>query len=88
MEFLNTTTNNNFQSSDHSLPDQCCLDTIDKHSENNKMMVCPHCNSIIKCFMNEKEYINYLIFCNSKKRNIKTTHYNGFFIIAFNPYNT
>lgn len=66
----------------------CCLKTIDIHSNNNRMMVCPECKQIIKCFREEKDFRNYLIFCHSRRRNVKTTIYDNQYVVVFNSYNT
>lgn len=61
----------------------CCRETIATHAANNALMVCGDCRQIIKCFSDEKAFRNYRSFCESRSREIFTTRYENFNIIAF-----
>ncbi len=64
----------------------CCRETIATHAANNALMVCGDCRQIIKCFSDEKSFRNYRAFCESRSREIFTTKYENFNIIAFQSY--
>ncbi|MEN9835483.1 MAG: hypothetical protein RL011_1676 [Pseudomonadota bacterium] len=67
---------------------ECCMATIQEHVRYNPMMVCGHCKNIIKCFDNERAFQNYLIFCQSRRRNVLTGLVNQHWTVAFRSYET
>jgi hypothetical protein len=73
------------------LPDAipaCCTVTIRQHVQYNPMMVCSACKNIIKCFVDERAYENYLKFCRSRRRPVLTGHVDHYMTIAFRSYDT
>jgi hypothetical protein len=64
----------------------CCRKTIQSHVSHNPMMVCPDCKLMIKCFNDEKSFNNYVIFCKSRSRRIKTEVENGFYFVMYNSF--
>lgn len=63
--------------------DECCLSTIADLAENNPMMACQHCGHIIKRFEDESSFNRYARFCHSRKRDIKLSTYQNYYIIIF-----
>ena len=72
---------------DGSVP-ACCIATIGQHVEHNPMMVCAECKNIIKCFTDERAYVNYRKFCDSRRRPIVTGRVGIYFTVAFRNYDT
>lgn len=66
----------------------CCVETIRKHALYNPMMVCADCKQIIKCFLDERSFRNYLTFCNSRRRTIQKGMVQGYHTIVFRSYDT
>lgn len=66
----------------------CCISTIEQHVLNNPMMVCAECKNIIKCFVDERAYDNYLKFCRSRRRPVLTGKIQNHWTIAFRSYDT
>ena len=64
----------------------CCRQTVRSHVAHNPMMVCPDCKIMIKCFVDEKSYNNYVTFCRSRGRRIKTVLDSGFYFVMYNNY--
>ena len=64
----------------------CCRTTVRSHVAHNPMMVCPDCKIMIKCFADEKSFNNYVTFCRSRGRRIKTASDVGFFFVMYNTY--
>jgi hypothetical protein len=64
----------------------CCRRTVQSHVSHNPMMVCPECKLMIKCFNDEKSFNNYVTFCKSRSRRIKTEIDQGFFFVMYNSY--
>lgn len=64
----------------------CCRQTIRRHVTHNPMMVCPDCKIMIKCFSNEKAYNNYVTFCRTRGRRIKSAQDVGFYFVMYNTY--
>jgi hypothetical protein len=64
----------------------CCRQTVRSHVAHNPMMVCPTCKLMIKCFADEKSYNNYVTFCKSRGRRIKTEIDRGFYFVMYNSY--
>jgi len=61
----------------------CCRHTIELHALYNPMMVCNDCHQIIKCFLDEKSFRNYLTFCNTKRREVATGKTSDYYIVVF-----
>jgi len=64
----------------------CCRQTVRSHVAHNPMMVCPDCKMMIKCFGDEKSFNNYVTFCKSRGRRIKTVMDAGFYFVMYNNY--
>lgn len=64
----------------------CCRETVRSHVAHNPMMVCPDCKIMIKCFADEKSFNNYLTFCKSRGRRVKTAVESGFYFAMYNTY--
>lgn len=64
----------------------CCRQTVRSHVAHNPMMVCPDCKMMIKCFSDERSFNNYVTFCKSRGRRIKTTADSGFYFVMYNNY--
>lgn len=64
----------------------CCRETIDRHAAFNPMIVCGECKQILKCFDKIQAFNNYQTFCLSRRREITTSQYKGYFIIGFRSY--
>ena len=64
----------------------CCRQTVRRHVAHNPMMVCPDCKIMIKCFSDERSFNNYLTFCRSRGRRVKTASDVGFFFVMYNTY--
>jgi hypothetical protein len=64
----------------------CCRETVRSHVFHNPMMVCPDCKIMIKCFSDEKSFNNYLTFCRSRGRRVKTASESGFYFAMYNTY--
>lgn len=64
----------------------CCRETVRSHVIHNPMMVCPDCKIMIKCFSDEKSFNNYVTFCRSRGRRVKTAADSGFFFVMYNTY--
>ncbi|MEI6833558.1 MAG: hypothetical protein WCL28_06150 [bacterium] len=64
----------------------CCRQTVRSHVAHNPMMVCPDCKMMIKCFADEKSFNNYVTFCKSRGRRIKTVMDAGFYFVMYNNY--
>lgn len=64
----------------------CCRHTIEKLVTNNPMMVCPECKQLIKCYQDEKQFLNYVKFCGSRNRPVTTGKVLGFYTVVFNSY--
>jgi hypothetical protein len=64
----------------------CCRETVKSHVAHNPMMVCPDCKIMIKCFSDEKSFNNYLTFCRSRGRRVKTVVDSGFYFAMYNTY--
>jgi hypothetical protein len=64
----------------------CCRQTVRSHVAHNPMMVCPDCKIMIKCFADERSFNNYLTFCRSRGRRVKTASDVGFFFVMYNTY--
>ena len=64
----------------------CCMKTIDELAINNPMLSCQTCSSLIKCFTDVNSYHNYIRFCSSKKRKIKTLRYKQYFVAIYNKH--
>jgi hypothetical protein len=65
---------------------KCCRHTVRSHVAHNPMMVCPDCKLMIKCFADEKSFNNYVTFCKSRGRRIKTEIDRGFYFVMYNSY--
>jgi hypothetical protein len=66
----------------------CCVTTIRQHAIHNPMMVCTECKQIIKCFLDEKAFRNYLKFCQSRHRKFTTGVVDDYQTIVYKPYQT
>lgn len=66
----------------------CCRQTVRSHVAHNPMMVCPDCKMMIKCFADDKSFNNYVTFCRSRGRRIKTAQDSGFYFVMYNNYPT
>jgi hypothetical protein len=64
----------------------CCRQTVRSHVAHNPMMVCPDCKMMIKCFSDDKSFNNYVTFCRSRGRRIKTAQDSGFYFVMYNNY--
>jgi hypothetical protein len=64
----------------------CCRQTVRSHVTHNPMMVCADCKIMIKCFDDEKSFNNYVTFCRSRGRRIKTAADLGFYFVMYNTY--
>ena len=64
----------------------CCRKTVRSHVAHNPMMVCPDCKMMIKCFSDEKSFNNYVTFCKSRGRRIKSVTDAGFYFVMYNNY--
>ena len=64
----------------------CCRQTVRSHVAHNPMMVCPDCKLMIKCFSDERSFNNYVTFCRSRGRRIKTVVDSGFYFVMYNNY--
>ena len=64
----------------------CCRETVRSHVTHNPMMVCPDCKIMIKCFSDEKSFNNYLTFCRTRGRRVKTVVESGFYFAMYNTY--
>jgi len=64
----------------------CCRQTVRSHVAHNPMMVCPDCKIMIKCFADERSFNNYVTFCRSRGRRIKTVLDSGFYFVMYNNY--
>jgi len=64
----------------------CCRQTVRSHVAHNPMMVCPDCKIMIKCFADERSFNNYLTFCRSRGRRVKTASDVGFYFVMYNTY--
>lgn len=64
----------------------CCRQTVRSHVAHNPMMVCPDCKVMIKCFSDDKSFNNYVTFCRSRGRRIKTVQDSGFYFVMYNNY--
>jgi hypothetical protein len=73
--------------SDDVIP-ACCIATIRQHVAYNPMMVCSTCKNIIKCFVDERGYDNYLKFCRSRRRPVVIGQVGQYLTIAFRSYDT
>jgi hypothetical protein len=65
---------------------KCCRHTVRSHVVHNPMMLCPDCKLMIKCFADEKSFSNYVTFCRTKGRRIKTEIDHGFYFVMYNSY--
>ena len=61
----------------------CCTVTIDRLAECNPMMICQQCEYLIKCFVDEVAYKNYVKFCESQKREIVQDSYKDYRVVSF-----
>ncbi len=61
----------------------CCWETIQEHVLHNEMMLCRTCQHIIKCFVNESAFRNYLRFCQSRKRPFFAARSDKHYIVVF-----
>ena len=66
-----------------NVTNDCCINTIDSHAEINPIMVCGDCRHIIKCFHDERSYMNFLAFCHSRSRNVKAIKYDKYFVVVY-----
>jgi hypothetical protein len=64
----------------------CCRQTVRSHVTHNPMMACPDCKIMIKCFSDEKSFNNYVTFCRSRGRRVKTASDSGFYFAMYNTY--
>ena len=64
----------------------CCRQTVRSHVAHNPMMVCPDCKIMIKCFADERSFKNYVTFCRSRGRRVKTAADVGFYFVMYNTY--
>ena len=65
---------------------KCCIDTFNKHSAINPMMVCQTCKNLIKCFDDDKAYNNYITFCKSRKRKLILGKTSDIYLVAFSGF--
>ena len=61
----------------------CCRQTVRSHVAHNPMMVCPDCKMMIKCFADERSFNNYVTFCKSRGRRIKSVVDSGFYFVMY-----
>lgn len=64
----------------------CCLSTVRLHIRHNPMMVCDQCRMVIKGFLDESAFMNYLKFCHSRGRCVVTGSFENYFILSFKGY--
>lgn len=64
----------------------CCIKTIEELVINNPMMVCTECKQLIKCYRDGADFLNYIKFCESRKRPVTTGKVLNFYTIVFNTY--
>ena len=64
----------------------CCRQTIRSHVAHNPMMVCPDCKTMIKCFLDEKSFLNYQTFCRSRSRKLQSFTDSGVWFVMFNSF--
>ena len=66
----------------------CCQETINDLVRENPMMVCQKCRNLIKCFIDEKSFRNYIKFCQSRGRKLQAAKLGHYLIITFKNYNS
>ena len=66
----------------------CCVRTMNQHVRFNPMMVCAECKNIIKCFIDERAFENYVKFCQSRRRPIETGKVQDYWTVVFRSYDT
>ena len=65
---------------------ECCKETIKAHAQYNPMMLCQVCKHLIKCFKDESQFRNYIIFCESRGRQIFIDSYASYQVVVFRNY--
>ncbi|MFK7823662.1 MAG: hypothetical protein AB8G05_05875 [Oligoflexales bacterium] len=64
----------------------CCKETIKAHAQYNPMMLCQVCKHLIKCFKDGSQFRNYIIFCESRGRQIYIDSYDSYQVVVFRNY--
>ena len=64
----------------------CCKDTIDTHALYNPMILCQSCKRLIKCFKEEREFRNYVVFCQSRGRRFDVGDHGEYKAVIFENY--
>ena len=64
----------------------CCLNTVKFYAVRNPMIMCQGCKHIIKCFLEERAFHNYVKFCNSRGRHIVADYIRPYHVVAFRAY--
>ena len=67
-------------------PNKCCKETIHFHSDHNKLIVCENCHKKIKIYDNFDIYKNFLVFCNSRNRQVLSSKVGDYLIAICNCY--
>ena len=64
----------------------CCKETIIAHAQYNPMMLCQVCKHLIKCFKDDSQFRNYIIFCESRGRQIFIDSFDSYQVVVFRNY--
>lgn len=80
MEEQNDTYNDSYKLS------VCCFHTVRFYAVRNPMIMCQGCKHIIKCFIEERAFLNYVKFCQSRGRNIVADKVGPYHVVIFRAY--
>jgi len=73
----------NFNPADTYKMKSCCLATVRELVDNNSLMMCQGCESLIKSFTDEASYHKYLLFCRSRNRLTNETVHKHYKLVIF-----
>lgn len=69
-----------------SVLSSCCQETIQNHASRNPMLLCHDCRRLIKCFLDQASFKNYVTFCRSRGRTLELGALDPYWIVIFQNY--